>query len=147
MHMLEQQLSLPRRGRTGQHIAPEGEEANEVDKVAEACSGWAHKVAKASDKSKKKREKPALPPQGTTIHINCDADIDQVAKIIERASKGKKGKRPNIQVAEDEFISVVDSGSVVTGAKAARVFPKHKVQESDAQRRGVAYISLRWQAP
>ena len=78
---------------------------------------------------------------GTTIQINCDADLEKVATFTDGKKRGRKGNMPDIKVAEDEFVSVVDSGSVVTGAKASEIFPKHQILPSDAQRRGVKYTS------
>ena len=102
-------------------VPDEDEAKAQVAEVVESCKSWAHAVkttSKQTKRGKPSRPLPQKPKPGTTILIKEDADLDEVAKIIERAGKGRKGKRPMIHLKEDEVVSVVDSGSVVTGAKA-----------------------------
>ena len=46
-----------------------------------------------------------------------------------------------MQHKDNEFVSVLDSGSVETVANAKETFPKHRIQESAGSKRGVNYVA------
>ena len=74
------------------------------------------------------------------MNIDTDADLDALAKMIDSTWQKPKPP-PNLKVNTGEMISVLDSGSVVTGARADKVFPEHPVEPSEGQKKGVAYVA------
>lgn len=48
---------------------------------------------------------------------------------------------PDVKLKNNEMLSVVDTGSVVTGANAAKTLPAHKVEAKTQQAKGVVYVS------
>ena len=74
--------------------------------------------------------------------MKVDSDIEKLTKLIASAKKFKPGQKlPNVKCKDGEFLSVVDSGSVVVIADATKTFPKHTVKPGEDAKKGVAYVA------
>ena len=58
-----------------------------------------------------------------------------------RLANYPKRKSAGLVLAENEFVSVLDSGSVETMANASKTFPKHPVSPSPGSPNGVKYVA------
>ena len=74
--------------------------------------------------------------------IHTKADIKALAKWMCAMQKAAKNQTPPpLPKIKNKIWAMIDSGSEPTIANCSRVFPKHPIKQSEAQKRGVRYVS------
>ena len=129
-------LSAP--GGKIEHDGQEAKEALSTD-AKTALATWAAVKPTGSQRDKRKTRKSA---SSNVVNLKVDSDVEKLTKLIASAKKYKHGQKlPDVKCKDGEFLSVVDSGSVVVVADASKTFPKLPVKQGEAARKGVAYVS------